>query len=101
MIISSNELKFNLINMKAFQLKSDCLPAFQPDPGGLIYGEVQVNKFENVPLECGGAKPRLEQGAQVNKFEQIQVVVSCGPPVDRQTDTIENITFPQLRWRAI
>ena len=23
-----------------------------------------------------------------------------GPPVNRQTHTTENITFPQLRWRA-
>ena len=25
----------------------------------------------------------------------------CGDPHDRRTDVTDNITFPQLRWRAI
>ena len=28
------------------------------------------------------------------------VMVTWGPPMDRQTQTCENITFPPLRWRA-
>ena len=40
-------------------------------------------------------------GLKVNKFEQVQLVVKYGPPVSKQTDTSENITFKQLRWRAV
>ena len=37
-------------------------------------------------------------------WEPVQWVMGNGhmaPPVNRQTDTTENITFPQLRWWAV
>ena len=40
--------------------------------------------------------------SQVNKFEQVQIMVTWPPPKQtRLTVTTENITFPQLRWRAV
>ena len=41
--------------------------------------------------------------SQVNKFEQVQVVVTWRPPPCGQTDRLktENITFPQLHWREV
>ena len=41
--------------------------------GGSLYGEVQC-------VMCNG---------------------HMGPPVNRQTHTTENITFPQFRWRTV
>ena len=44
-------------------------------------------------------------GAQVNKFEQIQVVVTWGPLLCKEreglTDASENIAFQQLCWSAV
>ena len=65
-----------------------------------------VNKFEQV--RGGGGKDQgKDQGngvmvggcPQVNKYEQVQAVVTWIPLLpreqkDRQTDTTENITFP-------
>ena len=38
-------------------------------------------------------------------YGEVQGIVSNGhmghPPVDKHTDTTENTTFPQLRWREV
>ena len=62
-----------------------------------LYSEVQVEKFEDVEEEWGIAVALYRGKAKPG---------SCTgtlPPADRMTHTlvIENITFPQLRWRAV
>ena len=49
--------------------------------------------------------PCIEEGSFCTQRERdpVQGKVPCtvGPPGNRQTHTTENITFPQLRWRAV
>ena len=48
--------------------------------------------------------PRLGQGLCTVRSNASCVMVTWEPrlpPVNRQTDKTENITFPQLRWRAV
>ena len=75
------------------------------------YSFRQNNKF--FPLLRSWCPPRLgnpgsstgkgygrAEARGVLKFELVQVVVMWGPPhMNGQTDTTENITFPQVRWR--
>ena len=35
------------------------------------------------------------------EFQCIMGNGHMGPPLNKMTHTIENITFPQLRWRAV
>ena len=83
---------------------------FQGEGG--MYGEVQVNEFKHVGrgvLCSGGGAEGKGGGPQVNKFEQVKVVVvvTWAPPpplcrlTDRMTDMTENIIFARLRWRAV
>ena len=34
-------------------------------------------------------------------YSEVQCIMGNGTHVNRQTDTIENTTFPQLRWRVV
>ena len=74
---------------KDFQSKANCLLVDR-------FIAYQVNKFEQVQR---GVFPSDEvsiglncRGTQVNKFEQVLLHEEL--PVDRQTDTTENITLP-------
>ena len=50
----------------------------------------------------GGGGLSLYGEVQVNEFEQVQVVITWGTPrTDRLTDIPEIISFPQLLWRAV
>ena len=47
-----------------------------------------------------------EGQARRRVYIDVQCIIGNGhmgtpSPVDRQTDTCENITFPQLRWRLV
>ena len=75
-----------------------------------------MNKFEQVSsdrhqmslavgLGPGGPRGTGEAGAG-RLYSEVQCIMGNGymgtlPSVDRQTHTSENITFPQLRWRAL
>ena len=44
------------------------------------------------------------QGRVGESYDEVQCIMSnghMGPPVNKQTDMSENITFPQLCWRAV
>ena len=63
-------------------------------------------KFEQVRgwTMCGKGGQGWNWGhSKVNTFEQVQVVVTLGPPPCGQTDALktENITFPLLHWREV
>ena len=58
-------------------------------PGGL---SVQYG-----PMFGGGATPGFEGGSMYGEVQCIMVLVITHIPVNRQTHTTENITFPQLR----
>ena len=81
-------------------------PAFKLVPWSGGGGVLQVNKFEHVrgwSLYGKGGQGRNWGHFQVNKFEQVQVVVTWGPPPCGQTDRLktENITLPQLHWLEV
>ena len=40
-------------------------------------------------------------GHLVKKFEQVQVVITWGSPLNRQMDATENLTFILIRWRVV
>ena len=64
--------------------------------------EVQVNNFKHdrgsymVVETVAGAGGHL-----VKKFEQVQVVITWGSPLNRQMDATENLTFILIRWRVV
>ena len=73
--------------------------------------EPEVNKFQQVSSlhqqmsltggwEGGGSVQRLL--GLYNEVQCIMVMVTWDQsPLNRMTDTTENITFPQLRWRVV
>ena len=74
---------------------------------------MSIGKIKRIPgLMSGGQDqggPRSDVGCGwgwglYSKVQCIMVIVTGGFPCeqrDRQTDTSENITFSQLRWRAV
>ena len=62
---------------------------------------------------CGQRDPRFDvQGVEAGvragegrtctvRSNASRIIVTQGTPVNRQTETRENITFPQLRWRPV
>ena len=73
---SDNEYSGRFRNKKAFQSKAN-----RPISSRSLYGDVQVNKFENVwgiPRVLRGAVVRSWGFPQVNKFSQVQVVFTWG-----------------------
>ena len=47
----------------------------------------------------GGPKPNVQQGDLYSEIQSIMGNGYMGIPCE-ETDTCENITFPQLRWQA-
>ena len=80
--------------------------------GGGGWGGPQVNNFED--MEAGASSGRglmsdiwgegggksWGRGCTV-KSNTSWVMITWGPPVNRQTDTSKNFTFPQLRWLVV
>ena len=92
------------------------LPACQPyvfwwPPLDVRTGEgvgPQENKFEPLSsddhhMPVAGEKVRcLVSGGRVGpNASWVMVTWGPQPPLNRMRDTCENITFPQLRWRAV
>ena len=79
-------------------------------------GGPQVNKFEQVFSNChqmslaggwaGGVTCLVSRGGDEARACTVRsnaswVMVTWGPTLNRMTETTENITFLQLRWRAV
>ena len=80
---------------KAFQSNANYLLAKSPC--------FIVNKLEDVRGRVGGGQTTdRRKGGPVERTDPGSLCRKA-PPLwtDRQTDTTENITFPQLRWRAL
>ena len=66
---------------------------------GSLYGGRQSQR--RVPLPGFGGGVGLGEGSLCCEVQCIMGNGNMGPPVNRMTDMTENITFPQLCWRAV